>query len=162
MQYRYGKTPAGHQEIQARRLNLARPVRNLLLIIGPAHSGEHWLAQVKGCTEADLRHLISEGLIARAEAPAPPRAVAGQEGDFAALQARVRQSSYAPLYDALNAFSKDMLGLVKGYRFTLEVERCSGPAELQALALRFLDEVRAEHGPAALRRFADRLPPPAA
>jgi hypothetical protein len=132
-------------------------VRNLLLIINASRPGDQWVAQVQGCTEADLLHLVSEGLIEAAPEPQVARPVATVDADWLALQRQVRQMAYGPLYDTLGRFAKETLGLVKGYRFALEVERCSGPQELQTLALRLLDEVRASHGPAELKRFAQLI-----
>jgi len=124
MQYRFVKTPAGQAEIQARALHLARPVRNLLLILHPGQPASHWLAQVQGCTPDDLVQLESAGLITRSAAPAAAAAPRHPDDVFAALQQRVRATGYAPLYEALNAFGKDTLGLLRGYRFALEVDHC--------------------------------------
>lgn len=161
MPYRFVRTPAGQAEIQARTLNLARPVRNLLLILHPGQPASHWLSQVHGCTPDDLAQLEAAGLIARsaapAAAPAAPAAPRHPDELVAALQQRVRASAYAPLYEALTAFGKDTLGLVRGYRFALEVEHCSGLDELQALAMRLLERLRQDPDPAALRRLAELL-----
>jgi hypothetical protein len=163
MPYLFVRTAAGQAEIQSRALNLPRPLRNLLLIINASQPGEHWLDQVKGCTEEDLFRLLAEGLIEPvaepvaprpALAPAPPAAV-----DYQALQQKIRQMDYATLYEVLNAFAKQALGLVRGYRFALEVEKCAGPQELQALALRFIERVRAEQGTEALKPFGQLLKP---
>jgi hypothetical protein len=159
MQYRFVKTPAGQAEIQARALHLARPVRNLLLILHPGQPASHWLAQVQGCTPDDLVQLESAGLITRSAAPAAAAAPRHPDDVFAALQQRVRATGYAPLYEALNAFGKDTLGLLRGYRFALEVDHCSGPAELQALALRLLERLRQDPDPTALHHFAELLAP---
>jgi hypothetical protein len=164
MQYRFVRTAAGQAEIQSRALNLSRPVRNLLLILNASQTGDYWLSQVKGCTEDDIAHLVAEGLIepVAAPAPAPPRAVVAannEASEYQALQQQIRQADYATLYEALNAFSKQALGLVRGYRFALEIEKCSGPQELQALALRFIERVRAEQGPEPLKRFGQMLAP---
>lgn len=59
-------------------------------------------------------------------------------------------ASYHALYDALNSVAKAKLGLVRGYRFTLEVEKCSGPDELRKLAMKFAEQLRAEHGMASV------------
>lgn len=62
----------------------------------------------------------------------------------------IAAASYHALYDALNSVAKAKLGLVRGYRFTLEVERCSGPDELRKLAMKFAEQLRAEHGMASV------------
>lgn len=167
MSHRYIRTQAGQTEIQSRALNLARPVRNLLLILSPDKPADFWLSQVKGCGPDDLNHLQHEGLIAPYEpaaVPVPgvrPAAPGGApETDPEALRQRIQELPYAPLYEALNLHGKDTLGLVGGYRFALEIERCSGAPELQALALRYLAQLREKHGQDVLRRFAALLNAP--
>ena len=39
---------------------------------------------------------------------------------------------------------------MRGYRFVLEVEKCTGPDELRAFALKFAEQLRTEHGMAAV------------
>lgn len=62
----------------------------------------------------------------------------------------IAAASYHALYDALNSVAKAKLGLVRGYRFTLEVEKCSGPDDLRKLAMKFAEQLRAEHGMASV------------
>ena len=63
MQLRYVKTADGQAEIQGRSRPLARPVRNLLLVINDTQPVGYWLESVKGVTEDDLVTLEAEGLI---------------------------------------------------------------------------------------------------
>ena len=56
---------------------------------------------------------------------------------------------YNELYDSLNALSKEQLGLFKGYRFTLEIERANGIDELREVARHFVLEVRKAKGESA-------------
>uniref|UniRef100_UPI0003B474C3 hypothetical protein n=1 Tax=Ideonella sp. B508-1 TaxID=137716 RepID=UPI0003B474C3 len=157
---RYVKTAAGHAEIQSRSLALSRPVRNLLLVINDSQPGAFWLQQIRGLVDADLAALLEAGLIAEApgtggaarpvrrpEGPPADNAdtVPGEfrpEGDETAqlqqdVQQAIAEASYSTLYDTLTAQAKGQLGLMKGYRFALEVERAAGLPELQALARRF-------------------------
>ena len=175
---RYVKTAAGHAEIQSRSLALPRPVRNLLLVINDSQPGAFWLQQIRGLVDADLASLVEAGLIAEAQGAAarPVRKPDGSpadsadtvpselrpEGDEPAqLQQEVLQAigeaSYSALYDTLTAQAKGQLGLVKGYRFALEVERAAGPTELQTLARRFAQGLRDDHGLVAVRQFLDAL-----
>ncbi|MCO5977745.1 hypothetical protein [Ideonella oryzae] len=177
---RYVKTAAGHAEIQSRSQALPRPVRNLLLVINDSQPGAFWLQQIRGLVDADLASLLEAGLIAEAQgagaAARPVRKPDGSsadsadtvpsefrpEGDETAqLQQDVLQAigdaSYSALYDTLTAQAKGQLGLVKGYRFALEVERAAGPTELQTLARRFAQGLRDDHGMAAVRQFLDAL-----
>jgi hypothetical protein len=175
---RYIKTPSGHAEIQAKAMALSRPVRNLLLLINDSQPAAHWLSQIRGTVREDLAHLLAEGLIRdaapaatvpTATAPAavtpvaPPgpnvvdAAVASPDALLEPVRMAVRSATYTALYDALTSQGKSQLGLVKGFRFVLEVEKCNGLAELHALALRFLDQLRDDHGMSAVRRFGDAL-----
>lgn len=189
MQYRLIKTAAGHAEIQSRSRPLSRSVRNLLLVINDSQPVSYWLEKVQGVTDADLQHLLDEGLLGKATAgsapvtaPAPSPSSAPAQGpaptprpaspaspapatppaapapqaldpEVASLMDVVRATSYSVLYDTLNSQGKAELGLVGGFRFVLEVERCNGLSELIPLAQRFLVQVREERGLSALRRF---------
>jgi hypothetical protein len=73
------------------------------------------------------------------------------------LNRAVREASYNTLYDVLTSQGKAALGLMRGYRFALEVERCNGLPELQAFTLEFLEQLRDDHGMATVRRFYDAL-----
>jgi hypothetical protein len=173
MPTRYVRTPAGQAEIQARTRQLSRPVRNLLLVINDSRSIEEWIVGVHGVTPADVAMLRAEGLIAEvggaaASAPAArpaskpadmreakpaaaaPAAPAASDADWVRTQHVIRHAGYTALYDALNSTAKAKLGLVRGYRFALEVEKCSGVDELRPLALKFAEQLRAEHGMAAV------------
>lgn len=152
MSKRYVKTAAGHAEIQAKALALSRPVRNLLLVINDSQPAQAWLQQIHGLADTDLATLLDAGLIA--EATPAGAAAAGPLQD--ALRC-IESTAYTPLYDTLTAQAKGQLGLMKGYRFTLEVERAADLAALRALARRFIQGLHAEHGPAAVRQFIEAL-----
>lgn len=166
MSSRFVRTPAGQAEIQARVFKLSRPVRNLLLVINDSRSIDDWLVQVHGITADDVAMLRAEGLIAEVGAAAAPKPVA-RPGDLREAAAKptpaaapdvdwdrtlqvIRGAPYNALYDALNSVGKAKLGLVRGYRFALDVEKCSGPEELRVLALKFVEQLRAEHGMASV------------
>jgi hypothetical protein len=178
MSSRYVRTPAGQVEMQARTHQLSRPVRNLLLVINDSRTIEEWLAGVNGVVAADVALLKELGLIAPAgaasapaakptrpndlregaakpaAAPAPaPITVGDQSADWQRTQQVIRAAGYTALYDALNSVGKAKLGLMKGYRFALEVEKCSGPDEIRALALKFAEQLRNDHGMAAVGEF---------
>ena len=164
MDPRYVRTALGQTEIQQRAMSLSRPVRNLLLVINADKPASYWLEQVRGCTPEDLQGLVEAGLLAPAPPPAPAATAPGAASPAAAvppelaeLQALVRGSGYAPLYEALSIHAKEALGLVAGYRFVLEVERCSGAADLQAVGLRYVQLLADKHGAAAVKRFTTLL-----
>ena len=158
----YVKTEVGRREIRERAHSLTRPGRNLLLIIDASKSGSEWLKLVQGSTGDDLAQLIEAGLVTLQSGSA--RAVGGatagssaSTGDARLGLARVLQSlSYQQLYDLITSQARPRLGLIKGYKMVLEVERCNGPEEIRALAARFVDlvrEVQGEPEAQALRRI---------
>lgn len=159
---RFNKTAAGQHEIQSRTHALPRAVRNLLLVINDTKPLDYWLDSVHGISETDIDLLLAEGLIepvadgvsARGK---PSLAGAVPDSDWTLLIQTLDQADYLPLYDALTAQGKQHLGLMKGYRFVLEVEKCSGPEALRALARKFATQLRDEAGMAAVSRFLDVL-----
>lgn len=181
MSSRFIRTAAGQAEIQARALKLSRPVRNLLLVINDSRTIDDWLVQVHGVTPEDVALLRAEGLIAEAgvapvakpavgkpssdlresagaraapaPAPAPAAASPGEDADWRRTQEVIRHAGYNALYDALTSIGKAKLGLMRGYRFVLEVEKCNGPDEIRAFAMKFVEQLRAEHGMGAVGEF---------
>ena len=176
-----GKTEAGRREITERALPLSRSARNLLFSIDAQRSAGQWLALVRGSGPAELRQLLAAGLIHQA-AGAPGALAAGPvaaavpattapslTADTAAAPvARTRLSlgealqaqSYRLLYDRLTAEARQQLGLIKGYKLILDIEKCVGPTELRTLALQFVEQVRQAKGDAEARALAQRLANP--
>lgn len=145
---RYQKTEAGRAEIKARSLPaLSRSGRNLLLMIDATRTAREWLAMVQGAAAADLALLLSGGLIA------------AQSQAAVAVRPAVSPLPYAELYSYLTGNARKHLGLIKGYRMVLDVERCADLAALQALAERFVDDVEAEAGEAAADQVRQSLYP---
>lgn len=70
-------------------------------------------------------------------------------GRIAAQGAGFTSLSYSELNTRLNALVKAHLGLIKGYRFTLDNERAADVIELQRVALRLVAEVESAQGAAA-------------
>lgn len=174
-----GKTEAGRREIGARALPLSRSARNLLLIIDASRSAGQWLALVRGCGPAELQQLLAADLVGLAAtgggaAMAPPgaavpaAAAAAAPGRAEAPRAPARMSvadglqtlGYQVLYDRLTAAARQQLGLIKGYKLILDIEKCAGPPELRSLALQFVEQVRAAKGDAEARALAQRLVDP--
>ena len=174
---RVGRTELGQREIAAKTLPLARPARNLLLIIDPKRRAGEWLGLVGGATVDDLQQLLAAGLVA----PLGPAAAAGPPAAPAAALAEVppvpapglqvvtarmslgealQGQGYKVLYDRLTAEARAQLGLIKGYKLILDIERCSGPDEIRLLAERFVEQVRTLHGDTKARALAQRLADP--
>lgn len=133
----YAKTEAGRREIREREISLTRPGRNLLLIIDASKSGNDWLKLVQGSTGDDLAQLLGAGLIATQSTAT---------ADGSGLAAVLETLSYRQLYDLITSQARPRLGLIKGYKMVLEVERCSGPADIRVLTQRFIAMVRAVQG----------------
>lgn len=168
-----GKTEAGRREITERRLPLSRSARNLLFSIDLNRSAGEWLDLVRGSGPVELQQLLAAGLIGRAVGPAaqtPPAntAAPAQPAAAEAPRATARMSladaleglNYQLLYDRLTLEARQQLGLFKGYRMILDIEKCGGPAELRALALQFVEQVRLSKGDADARALAQRLADP--
>jgi hypothetical protein len=169
MPTRFEKTEAGQREIRDRANGLPRTARTLLVLTDGVRTELELLAMVNGSTPADLSLLLGIGLIAPIPAdayPVRPAATAPQTGSGEAGPGKPRGQqraaaeappaavpesglSYSELYDGLNALAKEQLGLFKGYRFSLEVEKASGVEELRQVARQFVVEVRKAKGEAA-------------
>ncbi|MEX8517520.1 MAG: hypothetical protein AB3X44_03240 [Leptothrix sp. (in: b-proteobacteria)] len=137
MMGRYSKTYTGRVEIQARSHALSRAARNLLLIIDETRPADEWLTMLLGASEIDLAALLNAGLVE----------LANQKSSLTTLPSTTL--GYSDLYDSLNGLLREQLGLFRGYKFSLIVERASGHAELVEVARRFIDEVRELRGETA-------------
>ena len=132
----YVKTEAGRAEIKARSLPMSRSVRNLLLMIDGGKTGAQWLGLVQGIVATDIEYLLAQGLIAGAK---PGVVDVPVELDLSPLD-------YEQLYGFLTRHAKQYLGLIKGYKMVLEVERCGDLAALRELGRRFVAEVQQAQG----------------
>ncbi len=147
---RFSKTAAGRDEIKSRAHKITRTARNLLLIVDAARPGSDWVALIHGATPADLDLLLEQGLIevAHVDAPGAERAAPARS-----MAEALGALSYDQLYGLLTSQARDRLGLFKGLKTVLEVEKCSGIADLQALAVRFVDMVREAQGDGAAKQM---------
>ena len=148
MSPRYAKTEAGRAEIKSSTNKLPRSARNLLLIIDGTRPASDWTQLIHGATEEDLRHLLAAKLIE----PSEGEAARGTRG-AATLEQAIGALSYDQLYGLLTSQARDRLGLIKGLKMVLKVEKCSGLPELQALAVRFVEMVRDTQGDGAARQM---------
>lgn len=148
----YVKTAAGRDEVQSKSRKLARSARSLLVIIDAARPADDWLHLIHGASPQELEHLLAEGLIERTTV-VPASAKRERVGD---LQQALGSLSYEQLYTLLTSQAKERLGLIRGFKMILEVERCDGIEQLQQLAVRFVGLVREEQGeePARQMRMA--------
>lgn len=154
------KTPAGQQEMRARTLALARPARTLLVLADGTRSGEQLLGMVQGSTPADLSALVESGLVVEAAGSTRKTAPAGERASppvAAETPEAGSELGYQELYDSLNALCKEQLGLIKGLRFSLEIEKAEGLEGLQAVARRFVAEVHKVKGDSAAQMIRRAL-----
>jgi hypothetical protein len=149
---RYAKTDTGREEIKNRTRKLSRPARNLLLIVDATRSITDWLHLGHGSTETDLKQLLSEGLIEVKQAVAViPTAPARS------IEQAIGTLSYDQLYGLMTSQARDRLGLIRGYKLILDIEKCSGPEELRKLAVQFLKMVETHQGQDEARQMRRAL-----
>ena len=102
--------------------------------------------------------------VAAATAPTSTADAAAAEAAPAArrlsLGEALQAQGYRVLYDRLTSEARQQLGLIKGYKLILNIEKCAGSPELRALALQFVDQVRQAKGDAEARALAQRLASP--
>ncbi len=151
------KTDAGQQEIRTRTLSLSRASRTLLVLADGSRSASQLLEMVKGAGETDLAALRVAGLIVevssrRKEGSATPTPEANLP---AAPAAPVSELGYQELYDCLNALCKEQLGLMRGFKYALEIEKAGGIEGLREVATRFVADVqrvKGDHAAQMVRR----------
>jgi hypothetical protein len=151
MTFKYIKTDAGRDEIKSSSHKLPRTARNLLLIIDGTRTGDEWVKLVQGATPADLELLADMQLVSKVQRAPTSAEVAAEAA--AALNAALSKLTYDDLYGLLTNQARERFGLVKGYKLVLEVEKCSGPEEIKALAARFVAMVQEEQGPEEARKL---------
>ena len=144
------KTDAGQQAIRARAVALSRPARTLLVLADGARDAQQLLAMVNGASEADVQALLDAGLVVETARRRAAPAAAELEPVPAAAQAAAPSSlGYQDLYDCLNALCKEQLGLVRGFKYSLDIEKASGVDGLREVATRFVTDVQRINGDSA-------------
>lgn len=151
MSQRFSKTESGREEIKSRSRKLSRSARNLLLVIDASRSSEDWLQLVHRATPEDLQQLLSDGLIVAKQVAgaATPRA--------ASIEQAIATLTHDQLYSLLTSQARDRLGLVRGFKLILDVEKSNGLDELRALALQFLEMVEEHQGQAQAKQMRRAL-----
>jgi len=168
---RYEKTALGQRELRERSHALPPSVRMLLVMTNGLRTDKELMRMVRGAKDSDFAMLVDRGLVSAFGDmhSAPPlldsdlpldSAVPLDDLPLATPAPTVTESTeatVAELYDSLNAMAKEQLGLFKGYRFALDIERATGLEELQQVALRLIDEVRKTKGALAAQRVKRAL-----
>ena len=149
----FARTEAGKAEIRARRLQLSRSARNLLMVIDASCSGDKWITKVAGSTRDDLAQLLAARLIA-VQSAAPATKTVYQR---ISVEAAVRDWTYDALYTLLTHEARERFGLIKGYRLILKIEGWTDLAGMQAVTLEFVEQIRKVHGEEPAARFRKQL-----
>jgi hypothetical protein len=136
---------------------LSRTARTLLVLADGARTQEELLQFVRGAEPGDIEALITAGLVVASSAPASAAKRAdtapGSASDAPAaapVEAQPADAAlaYQELYAALNLLCRDHLGLIKGFRYSIEIEKAAGLDELKGVARRFVADVEQVRGPA--------------
>lgn len=143
MDLNFHKTEAGREALRTKTHELSRTARNLLFVIDASRPAREWLQLVRGATDEDLESLALLGLVEPQDdrAPLPAFAPETQPPELPTVPL-----SYEELYQRLAALAREHFGLMRGYRFALEIERANGRDELEVLAQRFLAQIGEHKG----------------
>jgi hypothetical protein len=144
------KTEAGQREIRDRAVDLARSARTVLVLADGTRNREQLLAMVKGSTLQDIDALLKAGLVAEgagapaeADKPKPAKAAA------TAAAAPAAALGFKELYDCLTEMIREQMGVLKAFKYTLDVEKASTVEDLREVAQRFIDDVQKQKGDSA-------------
>jgi hypothetical protein len=165
MALKYVKTEAGQKEIRERGHALPRGARTLLVLVDGTKDREQLLAMVQGAGPDDFAMLVELGLVAEhagssrggttataASPPAEPAAAAPAPTAPADTAPVASASSAAPalgfkeLYESMTQLVKSQLGLMKAFKYTLDIEKAGTVPELLDVARRFAAEVESSKG----------------
>jgi len=138
----FAKTQAGQREVRDRGVDLPRSARTLLVLVDGTRSSDAMLAMVKGATQSDIDALLHAGLIGPTGVA---RAVAGKGASVPSAAADTLPAvklDFKELYSCLTELIREQLGVMKAFKYTLDVEKASTVDELMAVAKRFVDNVQ--------------------
>jgi hypothetical protein len=170
----YAKTDFGLSVVRERTLALPRMLRTMLVLADGRRTGEQLTQLVQGSGEPELKSLVDTGLISEKplasstpsakkrelelSAPAPdvlvdmelPGISAVQEPPAPTPEAH-QTAALGDLYECLNAMAKEQLGLFKGLKYALEIEKAANAEQLVAIAHRYVVDVEKVKGKVAGR-----------
>ena len=159
----YVKTPLGVEEIQNRKLHLAPRLRTMLIMV----DGRKSVAALKedaakfGCPDDFIETLLAAGLIVKtgaAQSTAASVAVPGVPS-AAPAEAPPALDEYAKFRlakDFMNNAVVNSLG-IKGFFFTLKLERAGTVDDLRGLVKPFQDAITKASGEAEAKILTDQL-----
>jgi hypothetical protein len=145
------KTEAGQRELRDRAVELPRSARTLLVLVDGVRNTDELLAMVKGSTTKDVDTLLQAGLIALAGASSARAAAGAKSPPVAAPEAAspAVKLDFKELYGCLTELIREQLGVMKAFKYTLDVEKASTVDDLLAVARRFIDDVQKQKGDSA-------------
>ena len=147
------KTEAGQREIRERAVELPRSARTLLVLADGTRDREQLLTMVRGSSVKDVETLVQAGLIAEGGAgtTAATRSASHDKPVPATERSEEPASAlgFKEMYECLTELIREQLGVMKAFKYTLEVEKASTVDDLQVLAKRFIDDVQKQKGDSA-------------
>jgi hypothetical protein len=143
------RTPSGAAELRQPAHALPAPARELLGLVDPGVAIDHCVSAAAQAQLSDAMLLLSLGLVRTTSFEAAATIGAGRVQLRPLLDALLALSS-DELYTLLTQQAKRRLGLLQGFRTVLALERCNGPHEQRALAVRFVQEIWRMHGAAGV------------
>ncbi len=165
----YVKTPLGVEEIQNRKLHLAPRVRTMLIMVDGRKSAATLQEDAAkfGCPDDFIERLLAAGLIAKVDrvpstAPSDPLPNAGvQSGLLVAAQIATPPAldEYAKFRLAKNIMNNAVVNSlgIKGFFFTLKLERAANVADLRGLVKPFQEAITKASGEEEAKIVADQL-----
>jgi hypothetical protein len=152
VRFQFARTAAGEAENALASQSLSPPARALLRHVDGDRCIEQCLLDVPGARLADAMELLPPGLL-RARSCLATSREAPQGVQLRPLVDTLLALSNDETYFVLTHQAKLRLGLIHGFRMVLLLERCVGPHEQRALALRFIEALWRLQGEPGLRRF---------
>lgn len=150
------RSARGTREIDEPTVGLSPESRALLVALrGPMSLDD--CVQTAGARVSDAIPLLRNGLATVVLRSAEPGSGAFADRQAQALVDALFRLSSRELYTLITRQAKLRLGLIRGFRAILQLERCEGQEEQLALALRFVDEVAQVHGEDGLARLHGEL-----
>lgn len=153
MAFKLVKTDAGQREIRERAHPLPRGARTLLVLADGSKDGEQLLALVQGATPDDLATLVQLGLVSEAggtpRSAAPGRVAAAAAAAAPAQDVGAATLGFKELYESMTQLVKSQLGLMKAFKYTLDIEKAGSVPELLEIARRFAADVESAKGETA-------------
>jgi hypothetical protein len=144
------KTEAGQRELRERAVDLPRSARTLLVLVDGVRSTDDLLEMVKGATSQDVEILLQAGLIATSGTASSSKSVAGKAATPVPTEAAPAvKLEFKELYDCLTELIREQLGVLKAFKYTLEVEKASTVDDLMPVAKRFIEDVQKQKGDSA-------------